>query len=839
MNRFDSRSASHLVRVGGGLLVRALLSAVLLAIVLAVLLAAASPAQAAGPGAAAASAAAASAAAASVGPASGVRLRRFALMAGFNDGGPTRPRLRYAASDAQAMSRVLESLGGIAAEDLVTVSDASRAAFLGAFDRLVRLVAAGKVAGVRREVVVYYSGHSDEDGLLIGADQVSYDELRARIQTIPAEVRLAILDSCASGAFTRHKGGVRRPPFLMDGSADAKGHAYLTSSAINEVAQESDRIGASFFTHYLVSGLRGAADVNRDRRVTLQEAFQFAAEETLARTERTRGGPQHAAYEFDLVGSSELVVTDVRSTQATLALAPDLAGRIGVRDGAGNLVVELRKAGGHGIELGLEAGPYVVTMDGGSATPFEASVTLALGERAELARLAFHPGRPLEMVATRGDAPVAGHPDAAPVVSAVAQPAPIAAGVAPLRSTALHLGLVPLPGDAEVDVHGLSFSLVADRVGGLSSGLQLSLGANVADQYMRGTQITIGANIVRGPARGTQLAVGVNFAGQSFRGAQLANGVNITMGDFSGAQLAAGANWVEGPARGAQLAAGLNVARGGGRGTQLAGGLNLTLGQWRGAQLAGGVNLADEVTGTQIAPINVAARAAGLQLGVLNVARAASGAQIGVINLSQRSRGLKLGVVNIAGEQDGESFGLLNLIGNGIHDVAAYATESMLSNLELKLGSRRIYTSFLFSYQPGDQVAAAPAQQFARGERRYGVGLGVGFRQPLSAGRLRFVEIEVSGLAMQSRLGSSTDASGDSNFSIGFGDNAPILASTRAIAGVALTHGLMAIGGLSMNAAIGWGGRDLDIGPSFLQRADRSGGTTVRQYPGLLLGLEI
>ena len=369
----------------------------------------------------------------------GVRMRRFALMAGFNDGGPARPMLHFATSDAQAMSRVLRTLGGVSSEDLLLVQEPTRAAFLAAFDRLDQLVAAGRVAGVRREVVVYYSGHSDEEGLLIGGDRVSYDELRTRIQAVPADVRLAILDSCASGAFTRHKGGVRRAPFLLDASANTKGHAFLTSSAVNEVAQESNRIGASFFTHYLVSGLRGAADVNRDRRVTLQEAFQFASQETLAHTEKTRGGPQHAAYEFDLVGTSDLVVTDVRSTQATLSLGNDLSGRIGVRDAAGNLVVELRKPSGNSIELGLEAGAYLVTMDAGS-TVFEADVSLALGQRADLARLVFHPGRPLERTLARGDAQ-ASSSDAKPT-SVLAEPA-----TPPLRSSWIHLGFVPMSGD--------------------------------------------------------------------------------------------------------------------------------------------------------------------------------------------------------------------------------------------------------------------------------------------------------------------------------------------------------------------------------------------------------
>ena len=43
-----------------------------------------------------------------------------------------------------------------------------------------------------------------------------------------------------------------------------------------EAAQESDRICASYFTHYLVSGFRGAADLSGDGKVTLNEAYQFA-----------------------------------------------------------------------------------------------------------------------------------------------------------------------------------------------------------------------------------------------------------------------------------------------------------------------------------------------------------------------------------------------------------------------------------------------------------------------------------------------------------------------------------------------------------------------------------
>ena len=61
---------------------------------------------------------------------------------------------------------------------------------------------------------VYYSGHSDEEGLLLGGSRLSYAQLRQDLDGVPAEVRVAILDSCASGAFTRVKGGQMRPAFL-------------------------------------------------------------------------------------------------------------------------------------------------------------------------------------------------------------------------------------------------------------------------------------------------------------------------------------------------------------------------------------------------------------------------------------------------------------------------------------------------------------------------------------------------------------------------------------------------------------------------------------------------
>lgn len=291
-------------------------------------------------------------------------LQRYTLIVGANSGGADRPLLRYAVSDAERFARVLVDLGGVAPANEIVLKEPKVRDLVEALDRLGARVAEGRrtPGAGRTEVLVYYSGHADEKGLLLGEDRFSYQSLRDRLDEISADVKIAVLDACASGAFTRLKGGKSRPPFLVDQSASMRGHAFITSSAATEGAQESDRIKASYFTHYLVSGFRGAADTSGDGQVTLNEAYQFAFTETLGRTVDSKGGAQHPSYDINLSGAGDVVMTDVRQTTATLVLDENLEGRFFVRTGQA-LVVELYKPKGRKVELALEPDTYEVRVE--------------------------------------------------------------------------------------------------------------------------------------------------------------------------------------------------------------------------------------------------------------------------------------------------------------------------------------------------------------------------------------------------------------------------------------------------------------------------------------------
>jgi hypothetical protein len=336
-------------------------------------------------------------------------VQRLALVAGANDGGPDRPVLKYAVSDAERFARVLLDLGGVSPANAILLKQPKLRELEQALDQLrsrideARRTAAGNGGG-RTEVLVYYSGHADDKGLLLGEDRYSYRSLRDRLDDVAADVRIAVLDACASGAITRIKGGVLRPPFLVDESADMRGHAFLTSSAATEAAQESDRIRGSYFTHFLISGLRGAADMSGEGKVTLNEAYQFAFNETLGRTAETKGGAQHPSYDINLSGTGDVVMTDLRQTSATLVLGEALDGRFFVTNARQELIVELYKPYGRKVELGVEAGSYEVRVER-EAAALLAKPKLGEGDRVVLEPLQFTPTTPLPTRARGGFVP--------------------------------------------------------------------------------------------------------------------------------------------------------------------------------------------------------------------------------------------------------------------------------------------------------------------------------------------------------------------------------------------------------------------------------------------------
>jgi hypothetical protein len=741
-----------------------------------------------------------------------VSVRRLALLVGVNDGGPGRDRLRYAATDAQAFAKVLHELGGVAPADRVLLLNTGRAGLLEGFTKMKALAESARSAGANRvEVLLYYSGHSDDEGLLLQGERVDYGELRRALGGLPADVRIAVLDSCASGAFARRKGGASRPAFLVDAGSQVKGQAILTSSSEDEASQESDRLGGSFFTHHLVSGLRGAADVTRDGRVTLNEAYQFAFHETLARTERTQGGAQHPAYDIELAGTGDLVMTDLRATSAGLVLTEGLEGRFFVRDEAGVLVVELMKLPGRPTELGLAPGNYKVRreLDG---TVSEASFVLAEGKRTPLA--------PGDFTSVLREATVARGGPETPVALRLGAPvAEVRAGGAPRKLVPFNVGLLPgvsvnaaASGGAPVE-NRAALGVMNDGAA-LSGGLALALVSNMYEEEVRGVAMAVGVNTAGGSVRGAQMATALNVAGGEVNGLQMSAGVNVASGSVRVGQLAAGLNVAGGGVSGTQMSAGLNVAGGDVRGMQATAGLNVAGGAFRGFQGSAGVNwVAGEMSGVQAtAGFNRAQSVTGLQMAVLNVSGDVTGAQVGVINIGGVVKGAQVGVINVAKEVRGVPLGLLTFEEKGQLHLEVWSSDIHLTNAAVKFGGRYVYTTLLAGIGPDDRLT------------RYNLGLGFGVHIPL--GPRFWLDLDAAG---------STVHPVKKPFR---GEN--LLAQARAMFGFQVANRFAVFGGPTYNTYFAFSPEEnIKLTTLPVRQHNIDVDTTVQYWPGMQLGLRL
>ena len=296
-------------------------------------------------------------------PASAAVQHRFALVAGNDRGGvDTRP-LRYAAEDARKMHAVLTQLGGVADGDVVLLLNQASGEFWHALGEAESRIAQAKARGERTLFVLYYSGHAKDGELRLGDSRIRLDDLKARLTAGPADIRIGVFDSCHAGALNRTKGARRAPAFAIEavGSEEARGLVMLTSASADEDAQESDEIGGSYFSHYLVSGLRGDADRSRDRRVTLSEAYAYAYARTVADTAESAAGAQHPTFSYDLKGNADLVLTDFANRSEGIYVPGDApAGIYYIVDGNGFIAAEIQKPAGGDRQLALPAGHYRV-----------------------------------------------------------------------------------------------------------------------------------------------------------------------------------------------------------------------------------------------------------------------------------------------------------------------------------------------------------------------------------------------------------------------------------------------------------------------------------------------
>ncbi len=310
--------------------------------------------------------------------------RRIVLVAGANTGLEADRPLAYAERDAARVAAVFREIGQADRVEELVGADARQV--LAAFTRLGKQIDVWKRAGDTVVFLFYYSGHGNERGLRMSGSELSTETLLASLQVVGADLRLAVIDACESGTFTRKKGvtNKRQTTVQFLDRVDTRGEVVLASTSQGEAAQESEVLKGSFFTSYWLTGLRGAADTNGDGVVGLQESYAYAYDRTLVSTVITSVGIQHPTFRSTVAGRRDLSLTWPKRSRAHLRFRARTAGTFLVLSAQETSVLaEVPAQRGVTARIALAPGTYVVKKRGADGLQV-AMVHLRAGSDAEL-----------------------------------------------------------------------------------------------------------------------------------------------------------------------------------------------------------------------------------------------------------------------------------------------------------------------------------------------------------------------------------------------------------------------------------------------------------------------
>jgi len=196
------------------------------------------------------------------------------------------PKVSYAVQDAQAIAGLLEAQAGIPKTHIKLLTDA-RATLSDLRNHLGDWLRMRVKAD--STVYVYYAGHGTPNLQTQSGAIVPWDghpdfpsglyplkELEDTLSKLPTKNVVVFLDSCFSGGAGRSVIAKGARPMGLQYPVLSQGEVMVLAAATGtQISSDYDKAGHGLFTHYLLAGLQGEADADKDGLVTLKEITPF------------------------------------------------------------------------------------------------------------------------------------------------------------------------------------------------------------------------------------------------------------------------------------------------------------------------------------------------------------------------------------------------------------------------------------------------------------------------------------------------------------------------------------------------------------------------------------
>lgn len=219
------------------------------------------------------------------------------------------PSLRFADSDSQRVVHFFKNRYQLSDDRAMLLTNEDATAI-----KISRFITNNVMKLLDKEdtFIFYFGGHGapdvddasiDNDGLkkyLLLHDSdlnslpmtaLSLNNLATLLGKLPCKRILILLDSCFAGTagvqtLSKLKSiSISERSYKNITELSGEGRVILAASSENQVSHEDDKLQAGVFTHYLLSGLNGNADMKSDGEISLLGLYEYVAKEVSKRTD--------------------------------------------------------------------------------------------------------------------------------------------------------------------------------------------------------------------------------------------------------------------------------------------------------------------------------------------------------------------------------------------------------------------------------------------------------------------------------------------------------------------------------------------------------------------------
>ncbi|MBR4367414.1 MAG: caspase family protein [Bacteroidaceae bacterium] len=213
--------------------------------------------------------------------------KTYVLSTGVSNYGDPNINLGNTTKDAKAFGALYKKQKNTSVS-ILTSSNANKANIKTHIDAIAKL------SKPEDKVIFFFSGHGSPGCFIAYDGPFYYTELISILRTIKAKGIYVFVDACMSGS-------ISDDATSYDWASNrASSISLMMSSRADEYSYETGWVTNGFFTQALLKALRGKSDTNRDRNITLMEAFKYVHKDVTDRTPKMH--PQ-------LIASSELFDT--------------------------------------------------------------------------------------------------------------------------------------------------------------------------------------------------------------------------------------------------------------------------------------------------------------------------------------------------------------------------------------------------------------------------------------------------------------------------------------------------------------------------------------------------